>query len=83
MNHDECAHAADLAPAAALGALDADEQAFVRAHLAACPRPHPEMRESAVAAAVMGAAMPEEHVPSPDLRYRLLAAARAEPALGI
>ena len=78
MNHDDCARIAALAPAAALGALDPDEVAFLRAHLAACPRPHPEMQDAVALASAIGGAWPEEDAPSPQLRARLLGAARSE-----
>lgn len=77
VNHDECAPTADLAPASALGALDPDEAAHMRAHLATCGRPHPEMREAVAVAAAIGEALPDEDLPSPGLRTRLLDAARA------
>lgn len=78
MNHDDCARLAALAPAAALGALDPDEAAFLRAHLAACPRPHPELRDAVELAASIAGAWPDEDAPSPQLRSRLLGAVRAE-----
>jgi len=78
VNHDDCARIAALAPAAALGALDADEGVFLRAHLAACPRPHRELRDAVALAATIGDAWPEEDAPRPDLRNRVLAAARSE-----
>lgn len=80
MNHDDCARMADLAPAAALGALDPDDDTFVRAHLATCVRPHPERREAMALAAAIGAALPDEDLPSPALRTRLLDAVRADAA---
>lgn len=78
MNNDDCARLAALAPAAALGALDADEAAFARAHLAACPGAHPELRDAVELASAIGGAWPEETVPSAQLRARLMDAARAE-----
>lgn len=80
MNHDDCARLAALAPAAALGALDPREAAFLRGHLGSCRRPHRELREAVELAAAIGAAWPEEDAPSPRLRSRLLAAARSETA---
>lgn len=77
MNTD-CARLSALAPASGLGALDPDEAAFVRAHLAACSRPHPEMREAMALAAAIGAAWPDEDLPSATLRDRILAAARED-----
>lgn len=78
MNHDDCARLAALAPAAALGALDPDEAAFVRAHLAACSRPHTELRDAVELASAIGGAWPDEDAPSPQLRSRLLSAVRSE-----
>ena len=78
MNHDDCARLAALAPAAALGCLDHDEDAFVRAHLAACPRPHTELRDAVELASAIGGAWPDEDAPSPQLRSRLLGAVRSE-----
>jgi len=78
VNHDDCARLSALAPATALGALDPDEAAFVRAHLAGCSRPHPELRDAIELAAAIGTAWPEEDAPTPQLRSRLLAAARSE-----
>ena len=79
MNTDDCARLTALAPAAALGALDPDEAAFVRAHLAACRHRHPELRDAVALAAAIGGAWPEEDAPSPQLRTRLLSAARGQP----
>jgi hypothetical protein len=73
VNHDDCARLAALAPSAALGALEPDDAAFVRAHLSACPRAHPELRDALALAAVIGEAMPDEDLPSPALRERLMA----------
>jgi hypothetical protein len=78
VNNDDCARLAALASAAALGALDPEEADFVRAHLAACPHRHPELRDAVGLAAALGGAWPEEDAPSPQLRSRLLAAARSE-----
>ncbi len=78
MNHDDCAHLAALAPAAALGALDPDEVAFLRAHLATCRRPHPELRDAVELASAIGGAWPDEDAPSLQLRSRLLDAVRPE-----
>jgi hypothetical protein len=78
VNNDDCDRTAALAPALPLGALDPEENAFVRAHLASCSRPHPELRESLALAAVLGSAMPDEDLPSPALRQRLLDSVRAD-----
>jgi hypothetical protein len=78
VNHDDCARVAALAPSMALGALEPDDAAFVRAHLAGCPRTHAELRDAMAVAAAVGWAMPDEDLPSPALRARLLARARAD-----
>jgi hypothetical protein len=75
---DDCARIAALAPALALGALEADELTFARDHLAACDRSHPEVREAMALAAAIGEALADEDLPSPALRQRLLEAARAD-----
>ena len=82
MNHDDCARLSALAPSTALGALDPDEAAFLRGHLAGCSRPHPELRDAIELTATIGAAWPDEDAPTPQLRARLLAAARSEAAPG-
>lgn len=69
----DCDRLAAMAPAMALGALDPDDAAFVRSHLAKCPLPHPELRDALAVAAAIGDAVPERAVPSPGLRSRLLA----------
>lgn len=79
VNHDDCARFRSLAPAAAIGALDAEEAAFARAHVRTCPEPHPEVAEWAALAAAIGGAMPDEDLPAPALRDRLLSAVRAQP----
>jgi hypothetical protein len=78
VNNDDCARLAALAPSAALGALEPDDAAFVREHLATCPRPHPDLRDAMAVAAAIGWAMPDEDLPSPALRDRVLARARAD-----
>jgi hypothetical protein len=83
VNHDDCARLAALAPAAALGALDPDEAVFVREHLAACRRPHPELRDAVEVAAAFGGGWPEEDAPSPELRARMLSAARTEASVPV
>ena len=77
MNHDDCVRLAAMAPAAALGCLDLDEATFLRAHLAACSRPHSELRDAVELASAIGGAWPDEDVPSPRLRARLLGAVAA------
>ncbi|HEX2843823.1 MAG TPA: hypothetical protein VHP64_01105 [Candidatus Limnocylindria bacterium] len=75
MNPDDCARLRLLAPAAAIGALDPDDAAFVRPHLALCHQPHGELRDSLAAAAVIGEAMSDPATPSAELRARVLRAA--------
>jgi hypothetical protein len=43
VNQNECTRVTLSAPAAAIGALDVDEAAFLRSHLRSCDRPHPEV----------------------------------------
>jgi hypothetical protein len=78
VNTDDCDRLASLAPGLGLGALDADEAAFARAHVAACHRPHPEVRDAIALAAAIGSALSPPDRPSPGLRDRILAAARAD-----
>jgi hypothetical protein len=78
VNHDDCDRIAAMAPALALGALDGDEATFAREHLATCSKPHPELRDAVSLAAAIGASLPDEDLPSPALRERVLSAARAE-----
>src|SRR5205823_5734880 len=40
-----CSDVTDLVPGFVLGALEPTEMTSVRAHLAACPEPHPELAE--------------------------------------
>lgn len=71
------AEAVDLAPLFVLGALEPDEAAAVRAHVAGCPEPHPELEE-------LGGVVPylleevEPLEPPAGLRDRILAAAAAD-----
>ena len=68
-----CAEADDLAPAAALDALEAGEVAALRAHLAACPETHPAFAAFALTAASL-AELADPVVPPSSLKTRLLAA---------
>jgi hypothetical protein len=79
VNQNECTRVTLSAPAAAIGALDVDEAAFLRSHLRSCDRPHPEVGEWLVVAGAVGSALPHRHHPSPGLRDRLLLAARRDP----
>ena len=78
MEHDDCARVAALGPSAALGALDAEDAAFVREHLRACGLTHPELREWLAVAGAIGEALSDEDLPSPGLRDRVLDAARRD-----
>jgi hypothetical protein len=73
----DCDRLAAMAPALAVGALDSDDAAFARAHLAGCPRLHPELREAFDLAAAIGASLPATEQPPPSLRDRILEGARA------
>jgi anti-sigma-K factor RskA len=74
LTHDEVL---DLAASFVLGALDDDEMAAVRDHLASCREPHPEIVELAGVIPVFQAAVqPVE--PSPALKERIMAAAAAD-----
>ncbi|HVQ22215.1 MAG TPA: anti-sigma factor [Candidatus Saccharimonadia bacterium] len=68
-----CAEADDLAPAAALDALDAREEAALQAHLAACPEPHPMFATFALTAASL-AELADPVDPPSSVKTRLLAA---------
>lgn len=73
----QCPDVADLAAGFVLGALEPAEMATVRAHLAACPEPHPEYAElGSVVPALLASVEPVE--PRAALRDRVLAAARAD-----
>ena len=67
-----------MAPAFALGALDADDAMFARAHLRSCGMPHPPLRQALTLASAIGASVPDEDLPAADLRSRVLAAVRDE-----
>jgi anti-sigma-K factor RskA len=67
----------ELAAGYALGALDEVDRARFRTHLAACPRCRTLTAELSAAAAILPEAL-EEMDASPDLRQRILSAARAD-----
>jgi anti-sigma factor RsiW len=72
-----CGEVEDLAAAFVLGALEPAEAGAVRAHLAACPEPHPEMAElGSVVPALFESVEPVE--PPAALKSRILAAAGAD-----
>ena len=72
-----CDEVRDLAPMFVTGALDPDEMAAVRDHLAGCDDAHAELDElGESAAALLETVEPAE--PSASLKPRLLAAAQAD-----
>jgi hypothetical protein len=73
-----CDDVRDVAAAYVLGALERDEEAAVREHLAACPNPHPEIAELGGVVSALAEAV-EIVEPAPALRDRIIAAAAAEP----
>jgi hypothetical protein len=72
-----CAEVEDLAASFVLGALEPAEADAVRAHLAGCPEPHPEMAElGSVVPALFEAVEPME--PDASLKGFIMAAAAAD-----
>lgn len=76
-----CDEVRELSGAFVLGALDDEEAAVVRSHLATCPDAHAEMTELAEVLPVLAASVPVIEPPA-GLKSRLLEAAAAEPRLG-
>jgi anti-sigma-K factor RskA len=74
-----CDEVGDLAASYVLGALDPDEAAAVRAHLAACPEAHDEFAELASVLPVLADSVPIVEPPA-SLGPRIRAAAEAEVA---
>jgi anti-sigma-K factor RskA len=72
-----CDEVRDLAASFVLGALEADEAHAVRAHLATCPNPHPEMEELGGVMPALDASVPLIE-PPPELKGRIMAAAAAD-----
>lgn len=72
-----CDEVRDLAASFVLGALDADEAAAVRAHLATCTDPHAEMAELGSVLAVLAESVPVVEPPA-ALKGRIMAAAAAD-----
>jgi anti-sigma-K factor RskA len=72
-----CDEVRDLAGSFVLGALDADEAAAVREHLATCPEAHDEVDELGGVLPVLAASVPVAE-PSEGLKGRILAAAQAD-----
>ena len=68
-----CAEADELAPAFVLGALEPDEVAAARAHLADCPEAHQAFAEVGGTAAYL-AELPEPLEPPAALKVRLMTA---------
>jgi predicted anti-sigma-YlaC factor YlaD len=77
----DCETVRDLAPLFVLDALEPDEAAAVRAHLADCDDAHAELRELAEAAGSLSLAT-EPVEPPAGLKSRLLAAAEDDLRLG-
>jgi hypothetical protein len=72
-----CDRVLDLAPGFVLGALDAQEMADVRAHLAACAKPHPELREMGGVLSYLGGSLDPVEPPR-HLRAAVMAAVQAD-----
>jgi anti-sigma-K factor RskA len=72
-----CDEVRDLAASFVLGALHADEARAVRAHLATCPNPHPEMTELGGVLPALDASVPLVEPPA-GLKGRIMAAAAAD-----
>jgi len=72
-----CDEVRDLAGSFVLGALDADEAAAVREHLATCPEAHDEIAELGGVVPVLAASVPVVEPPA-GLKARVLAAAQAD-----
>lgn len=73
-----CRSVDELAAAYAAGALDADEERAVSAHLATCTEPHADSRALVDAGAALPASL-EPVPPPPGLRNRVLASVQATP----
>jgi anti-sigma-K factor RskA len=72
-----CDEVRGLAASFVLGALDADEAHAVRAHLATCPNPHPEIEELGGVLPALDASVPLVEPPA-ELKGRIMAAAAAD-----
>lgn len=72
-----CDEVRDLAASFVLGALDTDEAAAVRAHLATCDDPHAEMAELGSVLGVLAESVPVVEPPA-ALKGRIMAAAAAD-----
>jgi hypothetical protein len=74
LTHDEVV---DLAASFVLDALEPEEMAAVREHLATCPEPHAEMSELAGVVPALAASVPLVEPPA-SLKARVMAAAAAD-----
>lgn len=72
-----CDEIRELAAPLVLGALDADEDDAVRAHLVTCPDAHAEIAELAGVLPVLDGSVPQVEPPA-SLKVRLMAAAAAD-----
>lgn len=72
-----CDDVSDMAGVYVLGALDTDDAAKVRAHLAACPQEHPEIAELGGVVPALAVAVDEVDAPA-QLRRRVLDAYAAD-----
>ncbi len=66
-----CQQVDELAGAFALGAMEAAEEAAIRAHLATCDQPHLDVYEALGAGAALASSL-DPVTPSPALRVRLM-----------
>lgn len=73
-----CSQVDALADAFALGALDAEEEAALRAHLTTCDQPHLEVQNALGAGMLLSASL-DPVTPSPALRDRLMATIERTP----
>ena len=72
-----CDDVREMAGAFVLGALEPDDEAAVRAHLATCPEAHDEMGELGGAVAALAETVPQVEPPA-ALKGRIMAAAAAD-----
>jgi anti-sigma-K factor RskA len=73
-----CSQVDELAAAFALGAMDAEEEAALRAHLISCDQPHLEV-QNALGAGILLAESLDPVTPSPALRDRVMATIERTP----
>jgi anti-sigma-K factor RskA len=72
-----CEAVREMAGAFVLGALDLSDDASVRAHLASCPEPHPEIAELGGVLAALAESVPVVEPPE-GLKARIMSAAAAD-----